>query len=238
LFSVHTDVSFLFCSSSFALLALHASSDASGPEEIVIADNSNTISDDAPEPLNCVPEQESNDASVSTEKKQPAVSKCKAVDELPRAGAVKRCKNMDSKKLSSNNINSLSLAAIQALRKPPRKGGLPVQLRESVMSEDKRPPSTWICKNAACKAVLTSDNTFCKRCSCCICHLFDDNKDPSLWLVCSSEAGGDRDCCESSCHVECALQRRKAGRVDLGQSVHLDGHYCCAACGKVIGILG
>ncbi|XP_047048611.1 VIN3-like protein 1 [Lolium rigidum] len=221
-----------------AAAALHASADASGQEESGHVDDSNTISDDAPEPFNCFPEQESNDASVSTEKKQPAGSKCKSVEELPRAETVKRCKNTDPKKLSSNNSNSLSLAAIQALRKPPRKGAHPAQLRESVMSEDKRPLSTWICKNAACKAVLTSDNTFCKRCSCCICHLFDDNKDPSLWLVCSSETGGDRDCCESSCHVECALQRRKAGRVDLGQSMHLDGHYCCAACGKVIGILG
>ncbi|CAM0949702.1 unnamed protein product [Alopecurus aequalis] len=225
--------------SGLAAAALHTSSDASGPEETGRTDDSNTISDDALEPSSFFPEQELNDASVSTEKKQPTVSKCKSVEELPRAATGKRCRNIDSKKLSSNsnNSNSLSLAAIQALRKPPRKAGHPVQLRESEMSRDKKPLSTWICKNAACKAMLTSENTFCKRCSCCICHLFDDNKDPSLWLVCSSETG-DRDCCESSCHVECALQRRKAGRIDLGQSMHLDGHYCCAACGKVIGILG
>jgi hypothetical protein len=74
----HTDVSFL-CTWSFALLALHASSDATGPEEIEHADDNNTISDDALEPPSFCPEQESNDASVSTKKKQPAVSKCKSV---------------------------------------------------------------------------------------------------------------------------------------------------------------
>ncbi|XP_044948748.1 VIN3-like protein 1 [Hordeum vulgare subsp. vulgare] len=223
--------------SGFVAAALHASSDASEHEEIKPADDSNTISDHAQEPLIFFLEQESNDASVSTEKKQPVVSKCKSVEEIPREATAKRCKNIDSKKLFSNNNNSPSLTGIQALRKPPRKAGHPIQLRESEVFQDKKPPSTWICKNAACKAVLTSENTFCKRCSCCICHLFDDNKDPSLWLVCSSETG-DTDCCESSCHVECALQRRKAGRIDLGQSMHLDGNYCCAACGKVIGILG
>ena len=102
--------------------------------------------------------------SVSTEKKEPGISKCKSVEEIPRTVTVKRCK-------------------------------------------------------------------------CCICHNFDDNKDPSLWLVCSSETG-DRDCCGLSCHIEYALQHRKAGCIELGQSIQLDGNYCCAACGKVIGILG
>ncbi|CAI8619814.1 unnamed protein product [Vicia faba] len=98
-------------------------------------------------------------------------------------------------------------------------------------------PSTWICKNAACRAVLSMDDTFCRRCSCCICHLFDDNKDPSLWLVCTSESTlGDS--CELSCHIECALQHEKVGVVDHGQLMQLDGGYCCASCGKVTGILG
>lgn len=97
--------------------------------------------------------------------------------------------------------------------------------------------NSWICKNSACRASLSLDVTFCKRCSCCICHLFDDNKDPSLWLECTSEPGNG-DSCGLSCHIECALQHNKVGVVDLGQLMQLDGSYCCASCGKVSGILG
>ncbi|CAA6666436.1 unnamed protein product [Spirodela intermedia] len=96
---------------------------------------------------------------------------------------------------------------------------------------------SWVCMNSACKAVLSSEDTFCKRCSCCICHLFDDNKDPTLWLVCGSDSS-DLDSCGLSCHVECAIQHQKAGVVNLGESLQLDGSYCCASCGKVSGIFG
>ena len=71
-----------------------------------------------------------------------------------------------------------------------------------------------------------------------ICHLFDDNKDPSLWLVCTSESAQGGDSCGLSCHIECALQHEKVGVIDHGQLMQLDGGYCCASCGKVTGILG
>ncbi|KAG8048848.1 hypothetical protein GUJ93_ZPchr0009g1588 [Zizania palustris] len=220
----------------FAADGLHTSVDTSAHEENRHTDDSNTISDNTLEQLAFL-EQESNDASVNTESEQLVISKCKSVEDIPRASTLKRSKNMDSKKLYSNSNNNSFLIGSQAPRKLPRKGDHPVQLRGNETSQAAKPPGAWICKNAACKALLTSDNTFCKRCSCCICHLFDDNKDPSLWLVCSAETG-DRDCCESSCHIECALQHQKVGCIDLGQSMQLDGNYCCAACGKVIGILG
>lgn len=94
-----------------------------------------------------------------------------------------------------------------------------------------------ICRNSGCRATLSSDDKFCRRCSCCICHTFDVNKDPSLWLVCSSEHD-DEDTCGFSCHIECALQHKKVGVVDVGQLMTLDGSYCCVSCGKVSGILG
>ncbi|KAL6840990.1 hypothetical protein ACP4OV_029250 [Aristida adscensionis] len=97
--------------------------------------------------------------------------------------------------------------------------------------------STWVCKNLACKAVITPEDPICKRCSCFICRKFDDNKDPSLWLVCVSENGG-KHCCGSSCHIECALQHKRVGCFDLAPNIHLDGSYSCASCGKVSGILG
>lgn len=206
---------------------------ASAPEENRPAGDSNTSSESAQEPLSSFPDQESNDASVNTEMKEPGISKCKSVEEIPRTVTVKRCMNIDSKKLFSNNENNSSFTGIHAQKKQPRQG----DLCENGISQDTKLPSRRICINSACKAVMNSDDAFCKRCSCCICHHFDDNKDPSLWLVCSSEAG-DRDCCGLSCHIECALQHRKAGCIELGESIQLDGNYCCAACGKVISILG
>ncbi|XP_065848871.1 VIN3-like protein 1 isoform X2 [Euphorbia lathyris] len=144
----------------------------------------------------------------------------------------KTIKKQESKKSSSSPIN-------QALsKKQQRKGENPTRLvPASEQSLGFGCSSTWICKNSACRAVLSIDDTFCRRCSCCICHLFDDNKDPSLWLVCTSETD-QGDSCGLSCHIECALQHEKVGVVDLGQLMQLDGSYCCASCGKVSGILG
>ncbi|CAJ2676181.1 VIN3-like protein 1 isoform X2 [Trifolium pratense] len=139
-------------------------------------------------------------------------------------------KKQDTKKVSSLNR--------QPSKKQNRKSENPIRLVPPPnQASDFGHPSTWICKNAACRAVLSVDDTFCRRCSCCICHLFDDNKDPSLWLVCTSEST-QGDSCELSCHIECALQHEKVGVVDHGQLMQLDGGYCCASCGKVTGILG
>lgn len=143
----------------------------------------------------------------------------------------KPLKNQDSKKVSMSPKN-------QPSSKQNRKGENPIRIPPmtepcsgSICS------STWICRNSACRAVLSIVDTFCKRCSCCICHLFDDNKDPSLWLECTSDSPAGESC-GSSCHIECALQRGKVGVVDHGQLMQLDGSYCCASCGKISGILG
>lgn len=138
-------------------------------------------------------------------------------------------KKQDAKKVSSSN---------QSSKKQHRKGENPTRLLPTPdKSSDFGQSNSWICKNSACRAVLSIDDTFCRRCSCCICHLFDDNKDPSLWLVCTSESS-QSDSCGLSCHVECAIQHEKVGVVDHGQLMQLDGGYCCATCGKVSGILG
>ncbi|OUZ99713.1 Fibronectin [Macleaya cordata] len=167
------------------------------------------------------------------EKKYSASSKCKITEKPPKTSN-KGSKNQDPRKPSLSQPMS---SHNHAPKKQQRKGENPIRLPPpSELSPDVGYPNTWICKNSACRAILTLDDTFCKRCSCCICHLFDDNKDPSLWLVCTSE--DERDSCGLSCHIECALQRQKVGVVDLGQLMQLDGSYCCASCGKVSGILG
>ncbi|KAG8067165.1 hypothetical protein GUJ93_ZPchr0005g16167 [Zizania palustris] len=145
---------------------------------------------------------------------------------MTKATPVKESKNLELQKQSAN---ILAITNGHVCKKEAVNGECPVR--------DVKCISTWICKNLACKAVVTSEDSFCKRCSCCICHQFDDNKDPSLWLVCASE-NDDKNCCGSSCHVECAFKHKKVGCFDLGKIIHLDGSYSCASCGKVSGILG
>ncbi|GAU41527.1 hypothetical protein TSUD_140590 [Trifolium subterraneum] len=141
---------------------------------------------------------------------------------------------MTVKKQDSKKVSGLSN---QCSRKQHRKGENPIRFVPAADPPlDNGHSNSWICKNSACRAVLSKEDTFCRRCSCCICHLFDDNKDPSLWLVCSESSQGDS--CGLSCHIECALQHEKVGVVDHGQLMQLDGGYCCASCGKVTGILG
>ncbi|KAL8542776.1 hypothetical protein ACS0TY_003604 [Phlomoides rotata] len=153
-------------------------------------------------------------------------------DQLPKANK-KTAKNHELKKSSSSPKDQHPQS-----RKQQRKGENPVRIPPSPDTcADLKCSNSWICKNSACRAILLADDSFCKRCSCCICHLFDDNKDPSLWLECSSESGVG-DACGLSCHIECALQRGKVGVVDLGEMMQLDGSYCCASCGKVSGMLG
>ncbi|KAG7583229.1 Fibronectin type III [Arabidopsis suecica] len=98
--------------------------------------------------------------------------------------------------------------------------------------------SSWICKNASCRANVPKDDSFCKRCSCCVCHGFDENKDPSLWLVCEPEKFDDVEFCGLSCHIECAFRENKVGVIGLGNLMKLDGCFCCYSCGKVSQILG
>ncbi|CAI0389855.1 unnamed protein product [Linum tenue] len=149
--------------------------------------------------------------------------------ELKSLGS-KTIKKLESKKTSPTTNN-------QPSKKQKRKGENPIRI---IPAPDQSPnfvsSNSWICKNAACRAVLSIDDSFCKRCSCCICHSFDENKDPSLWLFCSSEAANE-DSCGLSCHIECAFQHEKVGVVDHGQLMQLDGSYCCASCGKVSGII-
>ncbi|GJN39206.1 hypothetical protein PR202_gb28308 [Eleusine coracana subsp. coracana] len=79
-----------------------------------------------------------------------------------------------------------------------------------------------------------------ERCSCCICFKYDDNKDPSLWLFCTSDESVQEDSCGLSCHLECALKDKRSGILQSGseQSKKLDGGYYCTHCGKQNDLLG
>ncbi|XP_041021492.1 VIN3-like protein 2 isoform X2 [Juglans microcarpa x Juglans regia] len=88
-----------------------------------------------------------------------------------------------------------------------------------------------LCQNVACRASLTPEDAFCKRCSCCVCHYYDDNKDPSLWLTC------ENDLCGLSCHLECALKHERAGILKNKCCKKLDGSFYCVSCGKIHGLM-
>ncbi|QCE00738.1 VIN3-like protein 2 isoform X2 [Vigna unguiculata] len=90
---------------------------------------------------------------------------------------------------------------------------------------------TFLCQNVACKATLNPEDSFCKRCSCCICHCYDDNKDPSLWLTCSSDLPNEESC-GMSCHLQCALSNQMSGILKGSCGIKLDGAFCCVSCGK------
>lgn len=94
-----------------------------------------------------------------------------------------------------------------------------------------------ICVNVACKANLRPEDPFCKRCSCCICHNYDDNKDTSMWLTCGSEPSDGSNSCGMSCHIKCALTHAKSGITKVvGRK--LDGFFYCVSCGKVNSLMG
>ncbi|CAN0921766.1 VIN3-like protein 3 [Linum grandiflorum] len=91
-----------------------------------------------------------------------------------------------------------------------------------------------VCPNAACRSALSSDDAFCKRCSCCICHYYDENKDPSLWLTCaSSSSSDDENLCGLTCHLICAMKDSRSGIIKTGSCTKLEGCFYCVACGKV-----
>lgn len=94
-----------------------------------------------------------------------------------------------------------------------------------------------VCRNVACQAQISLEASFCRRCSCCICKLFDGQKDPSLWILCDPVANGG---CGLSCHIECALKQQIAGVVTTtnGSIPALDGSYFCQSCGAITPLIG
>ncbi|KAL9263201.1 VIN3-like protein [Drosera capensis] len=144
--------------------------------------------------------------------------------------------NRASRNQGARKTSFSSPSSSFASRKQGRKAENPSRFVPTLVQQLDIVLPSWVCKNAACRAVLSLDDSFCRRCSCCICHQFDDNKDPSLWLLCESDSP-ESDSCGLSCHIECALRKEKVGVVNLGQFMELDGSYCCASCGKISGIL-
>ncbi|KAI8543100.1 hypothetical protein RHMOL_Rhmol08G0192000 [Rhododendron molle] len=62
---------------------------------------------------------------------------------------------------------------------------------------------------------------------------YDDNKDPKLWLNCSSELPFLGNSCGMSCHLKCALRHGKCGIAKKG----MDGSFFYMSCGNVNDLL-
>jgi hypothetical protein len=178
---------------------------------------------------------------MGKERKYTGVSKGKMIKHLMKLVATK---GLTAERVITHGFTSVNPYIVpQSSYRRQRKVGRPARVRASIeipasIDDGQTTEISWICRNTACKARLLEGANFCQRCSCCLCRNFDDNKDPSLWLVCTPEPDhGDMDC-RLSCHVECALKKGIAGVVFEGSGILLDGSYHCYACGKVSSLIG
>ncbi|KAF8407331.1 hypothetical protein HHK36_006458 [Tetracentron sinense] len=179
-------------------------------------------------------------AEMGKERKYTGLTKFKIIDHLLRILSEKKC----MKRVTGAGAEpQTSPANSQSTSKRPRKANHPSRLpivenRFFISNGDGDLGNALYCQNSACRATIFQEDRFCKRCSCCICYQYDDNKDPSLWLVCSSEPPHQGDSCDMSCHLECALKHERAGIVKDGHQERLDGSFYCVSCGKVNDLLG
>ncbi|KAK8543598.1 hypothetical protein V6N13_076401 [Hibiscus sabdariffa] len=179
-------------------------------------------------------------AEMGKERKYTGLTKLKIIENLLKIVAEKNSGDHEGvmdPELQSSPTNG------QKTSKRPRKADhpcrLPVLVNDLPINNSGNDITNAIyCKNSACRASLRQEDTFCKRCSCCICYKFDDNKDPSLWLICSSEPPFQGNSCGMSCHLECALKHEKSGLRNDKRHAGLDGSFYCVACGKVNDLLG
>ncbi|KAK4352312.1 hypothetical protein RND71_027830 [Anisodus tanguticus] len=161
-------------------------------------------------------------AEMGEERKYSGYSKFKMIDHLL--------------KLVSCKSNTNAGSAFKRQRKQEYQCQRSVQ-NDEANRETESKTQILLCHNLACKATLERDYVFCKRCSCCICHQYDDNKDPSLWLTCDSDSQDEIKPCGLSCHLKCALEHEQSGILKNCINPKLDGEFYCVSCGKVNGLM-
>ncbi|KAL6888503.1 hypothetical protein ACP4OV_009529 [Aristida adscensionis] len=180
-------------------------------------------------------------ADLGRERKYTGLSKQRMLDYLFRvvngktSGHVEHVQEKESVP-EPNPANHPSPA--KRSRKSDNPSRLPITVSISAAADVTGPTNARCCQNVACRAVLNAEDKFCRRCSCCICFKYDDNKDPSLWLFCSSDQPSQKDSCGFSCHLECALKDGRTGISQIGHCKKLDGGYYCTRCWKQNDLLG
>ena len=188
-------------------------------------------SEDAPKILSSLTRKELLEiicAEMGKERKYSGFTKLRMIQHLLKLV----CKN--TKKTTTENLLDFSPSKKQKHEGPLQ---LPSTTFESPRKDQTR---TRVCQNLACKATMWPEDAFCKRCSCCICHQFDDNKDPSLWLTCDRDldSGNEGDePCGMSCHLKCAINHDGAGISTTGTYPKLNGGFYCVSCGRLNGLM-
>lgn len=185
-------------------------------------------------------------AEMGKERKYTGLTKLKIIEHLLKIVSEKRLNDDENDTAINLESSESGGGGHQRATKRHRKSDHPNRLVStdnhnstvSVVDVDLVDDNVEFCMNSACRAKLGQDSMFCKRCSCCICRKFDDNKDPSLWLICSSDPPFLGASCGMSCHLECALRHEKSGILKDGMNIGLDGCFSCVSCGKVNDLLG
>ncbi|GMH03166.1 hypothetical protein Nepgr_005005 [Nepenthes gracilis] len=172
-------------------------------------------------------------AEMGKERKYTGLTKLKIIEHLLKIVSEKKSEEHDTRVLGQPSSTIAVHRMPKRHRQPDHPSQLLVSANDLSMSSGNSDLANGICcKNSACKASLTREDVFCKRCSCFICHKFDDNKDPSLWLTCSLEPPVQVHSCNMSFHLECFLGHEACHIERSGQGAGLDGIFYCASCGK------
>ncbi|XP_074563501.1 VIN3-like protein 2 [Curcuma longa] len=174
-------------------------------------------------------------AEMGKERKYTGVTKSKMIEHLLKLVSQNIAKEDKASPLS---ILSKSPNGLKKKRKKENPLQIAPNITHAMVKVTEEPNTTLICQNPACRATLTLDVGYCKRCSCCICHRYDDNKDPTLWLFCNSDPPYRGNSCGMSCHLKCALKHEKAGIMKTGCSPKLDASFYCVCCRKVNWLIG
>ncbi|GLT36044.1 hypothetical protein SLA2020_104490 [Shorea laevis] len=179
-------------------------------------------------------------AEMGKERKYTGLTKQKIIENLLKIIAEKKSGEHEVlSDLEPHSSTAVGQKASKRQRKADNPSRLPVSVDDVSMDNGGNDMSnTTYCKNSACKATMRREDAFCKRCSCCICYQYDDNKDPSLWLICSSESQFQGNSCGLSCHLECALKHESSGIGKDRRREGIDGSFYCAACRKINDLLG
>ncbi|KAK2983118.1 hypothetical protein RJ640_022590 [Escallonia rubra] len=195
------------------------------------------LSKDAPKILSSLTRRELLEiicAEMGEERKYTGLSKPKMIEHLLKLVS-KKSKETTDDSLALHPSNTVT--GFKRQRKEEQLLEVSVRPDHAPWKNKRETVKLLLCQNLACRATMSPEDNFCKRCSCCICHQYDDNKDPSLWICCESDHPDEWESCGMSCHLKCALKHERAGISMEGCCAKLDGSFFCVSCGKVNGLM-
>ncbi|CAH8359131.1 unnamed protein product [Eruca vesicaria subsp. sativa] len=182
-------------------------------------------------------------AELGKERKYKNLTKAQIINSLLKTVSEKKLPTPikeNSRDQEDRKRDSSTTTTTKRNSKRQRKNATPTRYvpQTSLSAESVKAKGSIYCKNLACQAMLRQEDLFCQRCSCCICHKYDDNKDPSLWLTCQSDPPLASESCGLSCHLDCAFKHEKSGlKEEKPSNNDVDGCFYCVSCGKTNSLL-